>query len=143
MYKKSLLYISLGILAVIGSISVGLAQERVKPTGEVKVINITDQALNPKEVKVTPGTTVVWANSASAHVHIYFEEGSKVSLACTAPTRFALNDQGWYSSGFTPPGGVASLCFIDEGTFEFKVVNIGSGQQPKPVLAGKVVVARG
>jgi hypothetical protein len=43
----------------------------------------------------------------------------KVTMACQSPVNFTISKEGTYVSNSIPYGGVASLCFIEPGTFKY------------------------
>ena len=43
----------------------------------------------------------------------------KVTMACQSPVNFSISKEGTYVSNSIPFGGVASLCFIEPGTFKY------------------------
>lgn len=79
------------------------------------------RGLEPNKVISSKGTTVIWLNSTYRPVTISFEGGDKVQLSCTEPKLFTLGSDGTYNSETIPFGGTASLCFIEEGEFKYKV----------------------
>jgi hypothetical protein len=40
-------------------------------------------------------------------------------MACQSPVNFTISKEGTYVSNSIPYGGVASLCFIEPGTFKY------------------------
>ncbi|MBI3988879.1 MAG: hypothetical protein HY347_04600 [candidate division NC10 bacterium] len=121
-----------------------LAQQ-VKPTGVTKIITLVGGMVTTDHLEINRGDTVVWA-SIDQPAMVYFAEGTPVKLACVAPTRFYLNEEGAYTTGVIPQGGTASLCFIEPGTFDYAVffrggIEAGGRIAPRPsVPAGRVVV---
>lgn len=75
-------------------------------------------AVIPETLKVKPGSTVVWINDSKSSVEIQFE-GKQVTLACKSPVHFTINDDGSFISDRIPNGSVASLCFIEQGEFNY------------------------
>jgi plastocyanin len=74
--------------------------------------------LNPKLAMVKPGTTVIWFNHTDSIAEIQFT-GKAVTLACKNPTHFIVDDEGSFVSDRIPPSAVASLCFIEKGTYNY------------------------
>jgi plastocyanin len=91
---------------------------------EIKVINkiitVDYNGLTPKTITSTPGTAVIWVNHSRFPIEILFVE-KKVVLACASPVNFFVGKDGVYESNKIPSGGTASLCFIEKGTYEYKV----------------------
>jgi hypothetical protein len=75
-------------------------------------------AVIPEVLKAKPGSTVVWINESKSAVEIQFE-GKQVTLACKSPVHFTINDDGSFISDRIPNGSVASLCFIEQGEFNY------------------------
>ncbi len=120
------------------------AQERgVKPTGVTRIITIAGGEVNPARIEIQRGDTVIWT-VLDQPANVYFAEGDEVRLACVAPTRFRLNEDGAYTSGIIPVGGTASLCFVEPGTYHYVVfMRGGMGGQvgpPAGVPMGTIVV---
>jgi len=74
--------------------------------------------LDPKLAMVKPGTTVIWFNRTDSIAEIQFT-GKAVTLACKNPTHFIVDDEGSFVSDRIPPSAVASLCFIEKGTYNY------------------------
>jgi plastocyanin len=88
---------------------------------EHRVVSIQENAgLVPATVIVKRGTTVIWLNYSSEPNVIKFQN-KKVTTACRSPINFYLADNGSYQSKPLTIGAVASLCFIEKGTFEYKI----------------------
>ena len=104
------------------------------------VIRITDQsAVTLPDVRVAPGTTVVWINQSSALVEISFPD-KPLTLACSQPVNFIVHDDVFVSNKITP-GAVASICFIETGRFSFEVRNVSrNAQRTVPMYRGTVAV---
>lgn len=100
--------------------------------------------LEPLSLNSNLGTTVVWINTSSFPVEIIFL-GKKVSLACGSPMNFSIDKDGAFHSAIIPRGGTASLCFIEKGTFTYKVESGGTllmeyGKKERKVSKGTVVI---
>ena len=88
---------------------------------EHRVVSIQENAgLVPTTVIIKRGTTVIWLNYSSEPNVIKFQN-KKVTTACRSPINFFLADNGSYQSIPLRIGAVASLCFIEKGTFEYKI----------------------
>ena len=87
--------------------------------------------VKPREMKIAPGTCVVWVNWAEGpQISVVFQEGKVCHDVTRAPTGFSLNNQRCYVSSFLPQGGTSSLKFTKEGTFNYEVV-FGGGRAVK------------
>ncbi len=121
--------VALAVVVTLALCGVVAAQETV-------VVSMRDAGLSKAEITINSGDTVVWANSTSAHITIFFSGGKEVQLACAAPTRFFLAPDDTYTSGLIPPGGVASLCFAEPGVYQYFASGGGQGK----LLKGSVTV---
>ena len=96
--------------------------------------------INPPSVTVDSGTTVIWLNYSREMAEIQFT-GKEVTIACDKPVHFVVDAQGSFISDKIPLGAVASLCFIEKGTFDYTVKR----ESPTPYsrteeFKGKVIV---
>jgi len=88
---------------------------------EVLVVNITtDKGLSPVTFNAKRGTTVIWVNKTFVPQEILFT-GKKTVTACDAPVNFFVGKERSYESGKIPFGGIASLCFIEKGRYEYEL----------------------
>lgn len=79
------------------------------------------EGVTPLNLFITPGTVVVWLNDYKiSPVEITFPE-KKVTMACQSPVNFSISKDGTYVSNSIPFGGVASLCFVETGTFKYVI----------------------
>jgi hypothetical protein len=79
------------------------------------------EGVSPLNLFITPGTVVVWLNDyKTSPVEVKFPD-KKVTMACQSPVNFSISKEGTYVSNSIPFGGVASLCFIEPGTFKYIV----------------------
>jgi plastocyanin len=74
--------------------------------------------LDPKLALVKAGTTVIWFNRTDSIAEIQFT-GKEVTLACKNPTHFIVDEEGSFVSDRIPPSSVASLCFVEKGTYNY------------------------
>lgn len=119
-----LLPLFLGITFLLGPVGAQEKKERIKGKElDTYLVRIMEKAgIFPKKAKVKRGTTVIWANTTGDYVELFFI-GKQIEVACESPVNFIVNPtEGGFYSGKIPPGAVASLCFIEEGTFEYTVV---------------------
>ncbi len=120
----------------------GDAQEVALPGyGKVEVLTISPATIpNTLRLNIERGQTVVWANGTQGFMSIVFTGGQRVHRACVAPTGFHLTERGEYSATNLNPGGTASLCFIEKGSYPFEVIGdqlAGVGLGP---VRGEIVV---
>lgn len=78
------------------------------------------EGVSPLNLFIEPGTVVVWLNQYLGRIKIAFLS-KKVTLACKSPVNFFLNDQGVFESNAVEFGAVASLCFVECGTFDYVI----------------------
>ncbi len=125
-----------------------LEPENLPGYGNVQVLRISrDKPLFPLRMSVERGTTVVWANNTEVPLSIQFSGGHEVRRACSAPTGFHLTSSGTYSASEVTPGGVASLCFVEEGNYPFQLIGISEGSpvvdrdgNPVAPVKGEIIV---
>ena len=87
-----------------------------------QIVRIQGNAgVSPLNLSITPGTVVVWLNDYRiTPVEVMFPD-KKVTMACQSPVNFSISKDGTYVSNSIPYGGVASLCFIEPGTFKYVI----------------------
>ena len=70
--------------------------------------------------------------------------GKQVTLACKSPTNFVVGEDGSFISNRIPQGAVASLCFIDKGTYNYELRRgprtTASVKTDQPTVHGTIVV---
>ncbi len=96
----------------------------------------------PATVRVKKGTTVIWMNDDRSAAKIKFT-GKQVTLACKSPVHFVVDEQGSFTSNVIPQGAVASLCFVEKGTFDFTVTREAPPTAPIEApkeFKGKIIV---
>ncbi len=125
------------------------AQDKGKIAPEKKIaghsiiqINNFD-GLDPKLAMVKAGTTVIWMNHSDSNAEIQFR-GKGVTLACKSPTHFVVDDEGSFISDRIPPSSVASLCFIEKGTYNYELKRgprrTADVKTDLPIVSGTIVV---
>jgi len=89
---------------------------------KTQIVRIQGNAgVSPLNLFITPGTVVVWLNDYRiSPVEVKFPDKS-VTMACQSPVNFSISKDGTYVSNSIPYGGVASLCFIEPGTFKYVI----------------------
>lgn len=118
--KTTALCICLALLSVCGAQA--QTDAKVDPKQKIKghtVISINKMVgLNPKLAMIKAGTTIIWMNHSESLAEIQFR-GKQVTIACKNPTNFVVNEEGSFISNRIPQGAVASLCFIEKGTYNY------------------------
>ena len=122
MKRKSI--IALFVLVLGGLYLTGLSGAAEEKKEELKIVNkiITVGYEGTRPIKLTskPGTTVVWVNNSRFPIEILFLD-KQVTLACGSPVNFFIGNDKTYESNKIPSGGTASLCFMEAGTYEYKI----------------------
>lgn len=143
--KKVIL--SIAVCGLIGAVLFGNAAAGEVQKLQTQIVRIQgDAGVEPLNLVITPGTVVVWLNEYKiAPVEVLFPD-KKVTLACQSPVNFNISKDGTYVSNSIPYGGVASLCFIEKGTFKYEIYRAApsmrqQGQLGNPFrFEGKIVV---
>jgi plastocyanin len=93
--------------------------EKEELTTSNRIVSVsTNQGLNPTNLTVKSGTTVIWVNHSRDPIEILFLD-KQVTLACGSPINFFVGKEGAYESAKIPFGGTASLCFLEKGRFDY------------------------
>ena len=113
----SILFAGLVFSILTGSTFAGEEQQL-----KTQIVRIQGNAgVSPLNLSITPGTVVVWLNDYRiSPVEVMFPD-KKVTMACQSPVNFSISKDGTYVSNSIPYGGVASLCFIEPGTFKYVI----------------------
>jgi plastocyanin len=91
------------------------------PELQHKIVRLYEKGgIEPQQLTIKPGTTVIWINESKSLAEIEFTD-KKVTMACGSPVRFVVDDRGTYVSEKIFRGTVASLCFTEVGEFEYAV----------------------
>ena len=125
MNKKYLCAVLVCCLGFFYSTCISPASEGKKATEQAKIVNkiviINEyEEVSPILLTSTPGTTVVWVNNSRSPVEILFYD-KQVTISCGSPVNFFVGRGGAYESNKIPFGGTASLCFVENGTFEYMI----------------------
>ena len=83
-------------------------------------VQILSESLDPKFVKLSPGTTVAWLNRGPNPIKVRFISHA-VSTTCKAPQGFVLDDRGIFVSKSIKSGEIASLCFLERDEYHYEV----------------------
>ena len=101
----------------------GAAQEQKLSGHQVIKVNYPN-GINPETLKVNVGTTVIWLNEAMAPITIAFTS-KEITTACENPVNFKKDTLGAFTAKKVKSGAVASICFIERGTYKYKVMRAG------------------
>ena len=119
MKKLVLAIIAVGFVASLLSGNTFAGEEQKLNTQIVRIQG--NAGVSPLNLSITPGTVVVWLNDYRiTPVEVMFPD-KKVTMACQSPVNFSISKDGTYVSNSIPYGGVASLCFIEPGTFKYVI----------------------
>ena len=122
MKRKSI--IALFVIVLVGIYLAGLSLAAEDKNPELKIVNkivtVDYEGTCPVTLTSKPGTTVVWVNNSRFPIEILFLD-KQVTLACGSPVNFFIGGDKTYESNKIPSGGTASLCFLEEGIYEYKV----------------------
>lgn len=78
--------------------------------------------IEPKIVRISKGTCVIWSNWVrKGEVQIAFEEGKKCEDMTDSPVGFKMDAHNCYVTSFVSRGGTSSLMFNEPGTFDYTV----------------------
>lgn len=93
--------------------------EQLKIVNKIIIINEYEE-VRPLTLTTQTGTTVIWVNHSRTPVEILFLD-KKVTVACGSPVNFFVGKGGAYESGKIPFGSTASLCFLEQGTYDYMI----------------------
>jgi len=142
MYAKKIFLFSL-LLSLLAAGTVLFSTGTPAYAGEpAQLITLKGESgtISPESVQVKLGTTVVWYNSGPGPAKIEFT--TKIGIACSVPVNFYADMFGHYETTPIPVGGTASICFIGEGEYDYKVTRMVSKGTDKPIEVsskGKII----
>jgi len=144
MTKQKLLITGSLIFIFAMTAHLAIPQAAYPQEGTVSLVRIFCQPSPPQEVIVepdtayiAPGAVVAWWNKGRMEATVRFLEGEECAVGSSAPTGFRLESQKCYTTSHMPAGGMSSLKFDEEGTYEFEVEFQGVGKGK-----GKVIVTK-
>ena len=109
-----------------------------------KVVVITDQALNPRMVKLDEKQLVAWLSYSSVPSVIVFEREVAKSMVCHSLVNFSLKDDELRSSPIHA-GEFASFCQLKPGRYKYSIVRPDPGTHSASAakrLEGEIVVGQ-
>ena len=93
-------------------------------------------------MRMKRGTTLIWFNKDPEPVTIGFVQ--PLGPACKVPVNFYSNIEGIFETGLIPQSGIASLCIVQPGSYDFKVWRLVAnppGERPSSeAAAGRIIV---
>lgn len=144
-FKAVSLFFSLMMMLAIASAQA--QTEKIAPEQKIaahQIIHLNAIAgVDPKTVTIKAGTTVIWINELGGVAEIQFTD-KQITIACKSPTHFVVDDQGSYISDKITSGAVASLCFVQKGTYKYLLLREPRRTDPvkatPPPLEGTIIV---
>ncbi len=82
-------------------------------------VRVTGDDLEPGNVNVRSGTTVIWVNRTAQPMRIRFLKG--VSVLCDEPRGFPQENDGVHSSVEVNAGQVLSLCVLEPKKYFYEI----------------------
>jgi hypothetical protein len=86
-----------------------------------KVVLITDQALNPRLVKLEEGQLVAWISYSASESVVVFEREVARDMVCHSLVNFSLKEDELRSAPIHA-GEFASFCQLKPGRYRYKIV---------------------
>jgi hypothetical protein len=135
------------VVALLGLFLACSAEQTVADATEAKLVPIVLQAgsddIAPVNAQANQGDTVAWLNMGPGPVTIKFI--TRIGLACAAPTNFYSDLLGNYETSAIVPGGLASICLILPGKYEYEVRRLSEKNKDKPlevISTGKITCVK-
>jgi hypothetical protein len=106
-----------------------------------RVVLITDQALNPKVVKLEKGQLVAWISYSAAESVVVFEREVARNMVCHSLVNFTIKDDELRSAPIHA-GEFASFCQLKPGRYVYHVVRPSSLERDdaRRRLRGEIIV---
>ena len=122
MKRKSIVALFVLILGGLYLAGLSFAEEKKQEDLKItnKIVTIDGEGTRPVTLTSKPGTTVIWVNKSRFPIEIIFLD-KQVTLACVSPVNFFIGNDKTYESNKIPSCGTASLCFMEAGTYEYKI----------------------
>ncbi len=119
--KTALLLIAIFMLSLPSALAQEPAAAPEKALSGHQVITVHyETGIKPETLTVNRGTTVIWINQATRPVSIVFTD-KEITAACENPVNFTKNELGGFTAKKVKFGAVASMCFIEKGTYKYKI----------------------
>jgi len=124
------LFVAIAVLCMVSVLCLGTVCAAGEQQLKTQIVRINGLAgVEPLNLIIEPGTVVVWLNQYKiSPVEVMFPD-KKVTMACQSPVNFSIAADGTYVSNSIPFGGVASLCFIEPGTFKYVIARARNVQE--------------
>jgi len=111
------------------------------PISEVIILDKKHGITKP-EIRIKKGTTVVWSNATERLMEVKFTS-KQIRLVCSNPKNFIVDVDGTFVSKKITRGAVASICFIEEGVFDYMAVDVSRllpGTKKNKSFKGTIIV---
>ena len=119
--RTIVMLIALLLISLNGAIAEEKAAAPEKVSSGHQVITVHyGTGIKPETLTVNRGTTVIWINAAQRPVSIKFTD-KEITAACENPVNFTRDVLGGFIAKKVKFGAVASICFIEKGTYKYKV----------------------
>lgn len=140
----AILPLAVQILCCVNAVRAAEEIPQEMPLTTENIIIKNQRVLEPASLTAKRGTTVVWINTAAFPVEIIFSD-NKVALACGSPNNFSIDKDGAFHSAIIPRGGTASLCFIEAGSYSYRLESSGTlmmeyGKKERQESRGTIVI---
>jgi len=118
---------------------------QIDPTyraGNHQVVLITDQALNPRLIKLKGDEVVAWLSYSSQPTAVVFEREVAKNMTCHHLVNFKLEEDE-LRSALMHAGDFASFCELKPGRYVYKVVRPDPGHDGRSAAAkleGEIIV---
>lgn len=90
-----------------------------------QLVLLTSEVPQPVTISVEAGGLVIWLNRTEGRpLSLSFEGSNSPDPNCSASVGFVSQDQRVFTLPALPPGGTASLCFPEEGSYSYKVFGL-------------------
>jgi len=109
--------------------------------GNHQVVLITDQALNPRLVKLKGDEVVAWLSYSTQPTAVVFEREVAKDMTCHHLVNFKLEEDE-LRSALMHAGDFASFCELKPGRYRYKVVRPNPGQNTRSAatrLEGEII----
>ncbi len=138
------IFISLLIIVGVSAVGIGVS---VAVADEIVLINEKSEAalyetrnkqvhvqigtanVEPGNLRVVPGATIVWRNTAEKIVRVRFTKNA-ISTSCQTPRKFNLGVKGIFESEPIPSGDIASICLLEPNIYTYDIDYLKPGSKP-------------
>ena len=140
MRRKNLIYTLLILFSSLCLTGYLFAAEEEETTKNHKTVVIHEhEGVTPQILRIEPGTTVIWVNLTLVEAEVLFLD-RKVIDAADCPVYFFIGDDGTYESHEMCAGCAASLCFQEEGRFDYIVKEARNSYGDEKEYQGTILV---